>query len=98
MTERQRREQGRPRSRSGLAARLRDALKTAGMSQADLASASGVSKQYVSDLMRGTRGTRLSAAVAGQLEEALGAHPGTLVPRQSVEAELPSVVAVEGLG
>lgn len=74
-----------------LAKRLRRALADRGMTQRELAIAAGISPQYVSDLLLGKRGHRLSASIAAQLEDALGVERGFLVLRESVKTDARSV-------
>lgn len=54
-----------------LAELITQRMKTLGMRQRDLAEKTALSQQYVSDLVNGKRGSRLSAATLDKLARAL---------------------------
>lgn len=72
----------------GVGARLRDLRHRAGLSQAALARAAGISKAYLSEL-EGDAGRRPSADVLLRLADALGVTIGEVLGR-AVEPEEPT--------
>lgn len=58
---------------------IKERMDALGLRQQDVASRAGLSRQYVSDLVTGKRGTRLSARTQQQLARALRVSPSRLL-------------------
>jgi transcriptional regulator with XRE-family HTH domain len=61
---------------SPLAAKIVELIESSGRKDSEVARASGISRQYLSDLRCGVRGERITAEVAVSLLRALGVSPG----------------------
>lgn len=62
-----------------LAQLIKERMDTLGLRQQDVASRAGLSRQYISDLVAGKRGTRLSARTQHQLARALRVSPSRVL-------------------
>lgn len=78
---------------AALSDRLKHELDERGMSQTQLARASGLSISYINDLVLGRRGNRLSARTAARLGAALSLPGGFFVHDESVITDAASVNA-----
>lgn len=58
---------------------IKERMDALGLRQQDVASRAGLSRQYVSDLVTGKRGARLSARTQQQLARALRVSPSRLL-------------------